>query len=70
MWYGERVYCNEETNTCFAQSKNHPGICTLLSSSYPEGHCPFKKRYRDETDGVYYPTLTADALISKREKMV
>ena len=69
MWHAERVPCNEDS-ICFAQSRHNPGTCTLLSSSYPAGHCPFKKRYRDETDGKYYPVLTAEALISKREKMV
>ena len=70
MWYGgERVKCNE-TGICFAQSRNHPGTCTLLSSSYPEGHCPFRKPYRDETNGVYYPTLTTDAIIARKDKLL
>lgn len=45
--------CHEEEGECFAQVRDKK--CGLLSETYAPGKCPFKKEYKDITDGKEYP---------------
>ena len=44
------IKCNDKRK-CFA---NKDGKCTLLTSSYKTGTCPFAKPVRFVTDGIVY----------------
>lgn len=49
--------CNQP-GECFAKvvSRKNPGtyVCECLSDGY-DGPCPFQKKYRFVTNGIYYP---------------
>lgn len=64
--------CNEESG-CFGMvtAKNGKDIlCTVLSSNYKKGECPFKKEKRYVTKGKTYPIggLRWPSKYEKRER--
>lgn len=47
--------CND-TRKCFAKRRNQYGlpICSVLTSGYANGECPFRKKDRNITNGKCY----------------